>query len=68
MDGGDVVYLMAKVEFHDKVGWPIAFNTQNSTLDGVNSFPAERADFFKIAYQPFALSKMTSGNCRGTGN
>lgn len=69
MNGGDVVYLMAKSELEGKLGWAIAFNIRNSTLDGVTSFQAERDDFFKLAYHHFALSKLTSsGNCRGTGH
>jgi hypothetical protein len=57
MDGGDVVYLMAKVEFHDKLGWAIAFNTRKSTLNGVTSFPAERTDFSRLHTSPLRYPK-----------
>lgn len=69
MHDGDVVYLMAKAEFQDKHAWVIAFNIRKRTLDGVTSFPEERHVFYRLAYQPFALSKypsMPSCNCRGT--
>ncbi|KAL6593928.1 hypothetical protein ACP70R_048829 [Stipagrostis hirtigluma subsp. patula] len=57
MNGGDVVYLMAKTSLKDKNAWAISLNMRKCKLEGVTSFPAERRAFFKLECHPFALSK-----------
>ncbi|TVU47812.1 hypothetical protein EJB05_07421 [Eragrostis curvula] len=70
MDGGDVVHLMAKATSNDnKNAWAISVDMRKNTLEGAIRIPAERDNFFMLAYHPFAISKyadMDSVNCKGT--
>ncbi|KAL6648515.1 hypothetical protein ACP70R_012739 [Stipagrostis hirtigluma subsp. patula] len=67
VDGGDVVYLMAKADSKGRDACAVALNVRRSIMVGVTLLPAKRWSFFNLQYHPFALSKylnMAADDCK----
>lgn len=65
LNGDDIVYLMARVQPHDKRAWVLAVDFKNKRLQDVGVFRAERSRCDTLCYMNIGISKYfvpTQGN------